>query len=168
MVINLIRAHGYTERESFKLYNALLGFQVAINSNFFRDEILNHDPFENELGFTNSQLYDLFMSGAEINTQPDGVVDLDLHLVNKYSSNAVGYALGWRIFTFKNMFESLSTAFLSGHYAHEYCHTQGLWDPMDLERVEYNFPYEVGRIVEKIILTNNDYQNSSLNIEYVQ
>ncbi len=149
--IKVVNAYGYTQGDEPTLRSALTGFRTAANMQEFQNLIINHNPFETDKHLTNEEIYKIIMSGQEKGTQTDNEADLNLSLDYTYSPAAVGYTMGLKIFTFKNMFDALSIAELAGHYAHEYCHTLGFRDPDDLSNVSNNVPYEIGRIISELV-----------------
>lgn len=150
--IKVVSITNYTQDQFPKLKEALSHFQHCINSEDFEDAIANHPGFTTDDDLTNEQIYDLIMSGQELNSSPNRQADLDLVLELKISNDAVGYTIDTTIHTFESMFETQTSAFLAGHYAHEYCHTLGFKDPDSLVDTSDNVPYEVGRIITELAM----------------
>lgn len=150
--IKVVNITNYTQDQFPKLKEALSHFQHCINSDEFEDAIVNHPGFDTIDGFSNQQVYDIIMAGQELNSHPNRQADLDLVLELKISNDAVGYTIDTTIHTFESMFEAQSSAFLAGHYAHEYCHTLGFKDPDSLVDTSDNVPYEVGRIITELAM----------------
>ena len=156
MRITKVRTHRYSPAEIEKLDIALEFFSNAINSVEFQRNIEQHEPFDTVENYSNAEIYNIIMSGNEADTNGgiDHEADLNLTLDLRTSTDAIGYTKQERIFTFQNFFEQLEPTKLAGHYAHEYCHTLGFADPSNLDELERNVPYEVGRIIEEIAISN--------------
>lgn len=150
--IKVVSITNYTEDHFPKLKEALSHFQHCINSEDFEDAIANHPGFTTDDDLTNEQIYDIILSGQELNAPANRQADLDLVLELKISNDAVGYTIDTTIHTFESMFDAQSSAFLAGHYAHEYCHTLGFKDPDSLADTSDNVPYEVGRIITELAM----------------
>ncbi len=156
MRITKVRTHRYSPAEIEKLDIALELFSNAINSVEFQRNIEQHEPFDTVENYSNAEIYNIIMSGDEADTNGgiDHEADLHLTLDLRTSTDAIGYTKQERIFTFQNFFDQLEPTKLAGHYAHEYCHTLGFADPSNLDELERNVPYEVGRIIEEIAISN--------------
>lgn len=150
MKIKVVKLHGYKNEDRLKLKDTLTSFQLCINSTDFKDLILGHEVFDSDNNLSNNDVYNIIMSGREVGTNVDYEADLDLSIDERQSTNTIGYNTGKKIFTFRNMFENLPVSTLSGHFAHEYCHTLGFRDPSDLSNRQNNVPYEVGRIIQEL------------------
>ena len=154
LIIKSVRTQYYSEENLVKLRESLDHLRLAINSVQFRARIFSHTPFNTPQRYNNRQIYEIIMSGKEIRTEIDNEADLDLTLDSRHSSDIIGYTRDTKIFTFRNMFDSLSPWHLAGHYAHEYCHTLNFYDPADFNEIESNVPYEVGRIIASGMMEN--------------
>ncbi|MFY7840422.1 MAG: hypothetical protein ACOVP7_09100 [Lacibacter sp.] len=156
MRITKVRTHRYSSADIEKLDIALELLSNAINSVEFQHNIEEHELFDTSDGYSNKDIYNIIMSGDEADTGGgiDHEADLNLTLDLRTSTDAIGYTKHERIFTFQNFFEQLEPTKLAGHYAHEYCHTLGFADPSDLSDLSRNVPYEVGRIIEEISISN--------------
>lgn len=157
MRITRVHADRYSKTELEKLDMALELFSQAVNSVQFLKTIEAHSTFDTKLNLTTKQIYNLIMSGDEAYTDEgvDNEADLDLTLDLRISTDAIGYTIENRIYTFRNFFHQLLTTKLAGHYAHEYCHTLGFSDPQNLTDISRNVPYEVGRIIEELAIANH-------------
>jgi hypothetical protein len=172
MKIKRIHSDRYSIDELEKLDVALELFDFAINSVQFQRFIEIHEPFETQENFSNEQIYGIVMSGDEKYTNEgiDYEADLDLTIDPRNSTDAIGYTLRNRIYTFRNFFHQLLPTKLAGHYAHEYCHTLGFKHTFDFQDISKNVPYEVGRFVEELaigshrtyITTPGSLENTSL------
>lgn len=156
MRITKVKTHRYSRTDIEKLDVALELLSNAINSVEFKHNIEQHEPFDTVEHYSNVEIYNIIMSGDEADTNGgiDHEADLNLTLDLRISTDAIGYTKHERIFTFQNFFEQLEPTKLAGHYAHEYCHTLGFADPSNLDELERNVPYEVGRIIEEIAISN--------------
>lgn len=143
----------YQKSDEEKLTNALISFRSAVNSTKFRNLIINHKPFKNDDNLNNQGIYNTIMSGQEQGTEVDFTANLRLAINLKDGIDKVGYTTSTgKIFTYRNMFNKLSSNELAGHYAHEYCHTLGFSDPDNLNDTSDNVPYEVGRIITQLAI----------------
>lgn len=156
MRITKVKTHRYSTIDIEKLDVALELLSNAINSVEFQRNIEQHAAFDTVENYSNAEIYNIIMSGDEADTNGgiDHEADLNLTLDLRTSTDAIGYTKHERIFTFQNFFEQLEPTKLAGHYAHEYCHTLGFADPSNLDELERNVPYEVGRIIEEIAISN--------------
>ncbi len=167
MRITRIHADRYSSSELEKLDIALELFSHAVNSVNFQRTIEQHILFETNSNFSNREIYNIIMGGDEAFTNEgvDFEADLDLTLDFRISTDAIGFTIKERIFTFRNFFQQLRPTKLAGHYAHEYCHTLGFSDPRDLTDIARNVPYEIGRIIEEIAINNHRvFITSNLNL----
>lgn len=157
MRITRVHADRYSPNELEKLDIALELFSHAVNSVTFMRTIEQHERFDTEFNLSNQRIYGLIMSGDEAFTNEgvDFEADLDLTMDLRTSTDAIGFTVEERIFTFRNVFQQLQPTKLAGHYAHEYCHTLGFADPHDLRDTSRNVPYEVGRIIEELAISNH-------------
>lgn len=157
MRITRVHADSYSSNELEKLDIALELFSHAVNSVQFQRTIEQHIPFDTGSNLSNQQIYGIIMSGDEAFTNEgvDFEADLDLTMDFRTSTDMIGFTIDERIFTFRNFFHQLLPTKLAGHYAHEYCHTLGFADPGDLRVLSGNVPYEVGRIIEELSISNH-------------
>lgn len=156
MRITRIKTHRFSTAEIEKLDLALELFSHAVNSVHFKNSIETHPPFDTVANLTNKEIYTTIMNGDEVGggRDIDEEADLNITMDLRNSTDAIGYTKDERIFTFQNFFQQLDPTKLAGHYAHEYCHTLGFADPSNLDELERNVPYEVGRIIEEIAISN--------------
>lgn len=156
MRITRIKTHRFSPAEIDKLDIALELFSHAVNSVHFKKSIEEHSPFDTVDNLTNNEIYTIMMNGDEVGggRDIDEEADLNITMDLRNSTDAIGYTKDERIFTFQNFFQQLEPTKLAGHYAHEYCHTLGFADPSNLDELERNVPYEVGRIIEELAISN--------------
>ncbi len=156
MRITRIKTHRFSPAEIDKLDIALELFSHAVNSVHFKKSIEEHSPFDTVDNLTNNEIYTIIMNGDEVGggRDIDEEADLNITMDLRNSTDAIGYTKDERIFTFQNFFQQLEPTKLAGHYAHEYCHTLGFADPSNLDELERNVPYEVGRIIEELAISN--------------
>lgn len=158
MRINLHKVVNFTKTETSKLERSLDLLESYINSDSFREYILNFkylgkQQFANNGGLSNEEVYNLIMSGKEVlSPTKDGVWDISVTIYNTYvrGRNVIGYtypntSMQW---INRRFFSSFNLAQVGGNMAHEYCHKLGFdHDFKATVRRPYSVPYVVGDVV---------------------
>ena len=158
--INIIEYNNFDSEQAKKLFKAMGLFEKAINSNFFKQSIINH-KFKNKRrflynkGMTNEQIYNSIMLGAEtLNPIQDFEADLYLNLDK---SARRGRIIGYtnkntnQIFTYESWFNDKPVYEYSGHIAHEWCHKLGFEHHKNPNyQRQYTVPYAVGYLIREI------------------
>jgi hypothetical protein len=158
MRINLHRVENFTKAEVSKLERSLNLLESYINSDSFKQYILNFKylgklQFANNAGLSNEEIYNLIMSGKEVlSPTKDSVWDLSISIYNTYirGRNIIGYTYPNTPVQYINrrFFSSFNIAQIGGNVAHEYCHKLGLdHDFKATARRPYSVPYVVGNVV---------------------
>lgn len=159
--VNLIASKGFSVKERETLNKAVVIFETVINSEEFKQEILNYTyqkkpHFVNNNGQTNEQIFATIMAGKETFTeQADSVADFDLTIYNSgwTGRNVVGYTNPGtsKIFMNRRFYSTFEPYEIAGNMAHEWCHKLGYdHDYKRTARRAYSIPYAVGDIVVEL------------------
>jgi hypothetical protein len=180
---NLISAQNYTGENLAKLNRSLHLIESALNSDRFKQALLNFTipdgiksfhfktfkcrfligPKESQLPLhANSQVYEKIMKGNAANGV-DTLINFKVHLRPGEGGSTVGSTGGDDIIhTFEGDFNRMSDGRFAAHLVHEYCHTIGFSHSFsnrcDKLRDCFSVPYAIGNIVE-IILTGANRDN---------
>jgi hypothetical protein len=168
LTINLIEHNNYGGQRIIRLQNAMDTIGRVINSEQFKDEVLNFTTdgqvtfyyrktvFGKEIDhpYSNQEVYEIIMAGVErYGNTTTGSMDLYLTLLNGSDGNVIGFGNpgSKEIFTYSVMFDSLTIPELVNHYSHEWCHKLGFDHSFHSNRLRnYSVPYGIGNIAEKI------------------
>jgi hypothetical protein len=154
--------HGFSQIEEEKVERATSVLEVALNSEEFRNEVLNFTwngerSFADNGGLTNEQIYSAIMEARETySDQEDHIANLDLTLYSspffkRWSVVGYGYPDKPQIYVNRNYFKIMSLASIAGLLAHEWCHKLGFnHDYKRTAKRPYSVPYGVGGIVTQI------------------
>lgn len=168
---NLKSEENYIGADLDKLYRSLALLETTINSEKFRNAVLNFTTFQftaykclfaAKVGtthlrqYTNDELYGLLMKGHRTDGL-DSFMDLQLALSDNNGGSAIGQTNNYGLTTtYRAAFERMSEAELAAHYTHEWTHTMGFEhsfsNKCDSTRDCLSVPYAIGNIIE-IILT---------------
>ena len=166
--LNLIKTTGYDEPRLLKLRGALAPVENILNSQQFKDAVLNFTTngeltfsfkknwFKSFDTYTNEEVYKMIMQAHELHDNiMDGSVDLYLDLKEGSDGNVVGYGLPGDeiIHTYKEWFDNpdRKNQEIANHIIHEWCHKIGFehaqqpWQ--DINR-NNSVPYAIGNLVE--------------------
>jgi predicted Zn-dependent protease len=149
----------FDEEQTNKMLDALERLELVINSEEFKQRILNHEykgekVFVDNNGLSNEEIYEVIMKGAEdLAPKTVDVIDLDLTLYEKNNS-VVGYTYPntQRIWVNNKFFKTNSLAKVAKNVAHEWTHKLGF--EHDFNRTSsrnYSVPYAVGEIIQELI-----------------
>lgn len=150
---------GGTEKDQAKVMASVAVLEMVINSIEFKDAVLsyvwNDDvQFADNQGLTNSQIYDVLMSGQEkLNPELDYTWNIEQHLYSKRFSKAIGYTYPNVTWIKSNLrfLRSMSIAKLAAHIAHEQCHKLGFGhDYKATKKRPFSVPYAIGSIVQAL------------------
>lgn len=149
----------FNQAQENKMSSALARLQHVLNSEEFRQRILNHKyqnkkTFVDNRGMSNQEVYEEIMKGAEtLSNTVDEVLNLDITLY--FSNNSVvGYTYpnSTRIWVNNKFFAQYSYGKVAGNVAHEWTHKLGFGH--DFNRTSsrvYSVPYAVGNIVAELV-----------------
>ena len=156
--VTLNKHQQFTEKEVFKLANALNVLQIVVNSQEFKTRVLAF-TYRGEFRFfetnlSNARVYDMFMSGRQYNEQTDDYeMDIDLTIYHSRWSSTVGYTYPNTVRTWINrkFFSRYGLAEICGNVAHEYCHKIGFEHSVHpTPSRPFSVPYGIGNIVEEL------------------
>jgi hypothetical protein len=153
----------FTQDDQAKVYKAKDMLEIIINSREFKQRVLNFTwkgkkQFNNNNGLTNTQIYDLLMTGEEVMMPGStGIMNFDLTLYRSKNpwSKVKGYTLPdtMRIWMNKKFFRksSWTPIDVAGNMAHEWVHKMGFGHDYNHNADRpYSVPYAVGYIVTDI------------------
>ena len=149
----------FTPEQEEKMKKALERLKVVINSQEFKNAVLNH-TYQNQVtfvdnnGMSNEEIYYTLLDGIEkLDPVLDNEVDLDITLY--YSNNStVGYTYPdtHRIWVNNKFFSGYSLSKVAANAVHEWTHKLGFGhDYSKTTRRNYSVPYGVGTIVKQLI-----------------
>lgn len=165
LVINLISHINYSGARLVKLQSALKQLQSVLNSQQFKDAVLNYTTdgkptfsFKKNLFhsfeiYTNKQVFEMIQQAHEVpGNVTDGSVDLYLELLNGGGGSTVGYGNPGNetIYTYSEWFDAQTEASIADHIAHEWTHKIGFdhakyaWQDKNRDR---SVPYGIGELV---------------------
>ena len=157
LVVKAMEISGFNNESLEKLNKAFLVLEIAVNSDEFRDRVINFKnskgerSFASNKGMTNEEIYEHFMEGRE-NLQPETPGEMNFYLKQYHRpwSRVIGWTSGnintinvnWKYF--KN-FEPHEVA---SNLAHEWTHKMG-FDHVSAKEHD-SAPYAIGYIVSDI------------------
>jgi len=156
--VKLQAKHGYDTAEyQAKIQKAISVFEKVVNSEEFKEEVLNYEfrgkkQFVDNLGLSNQQVYNKILAGAEYGTKADNKADLFLFL-DKRQRNGIGYTYPGcnNIYTYEWFFKQAEVNEFAGHIAHEWCHNLGFdHDFRRTRKCKHSVPYAIGNIIVKL------------------
>ncbi len=166
--IKLNCADNYLDARLTKLNNVIAVMKTVINSSAFATTILNFE-FEGQKTFfyrkniwgryidhvyNNQQVLSLILlAKEEVGNQKEGQIDLYLELIMGASGSVIGFGRPEEkeIYTYAEMFDTMTIPELVNHYVHEWAHKIGFDHAFTRNRKRnYSVPYGVGDIAEKI------------------
>lgn len=158
LTVNLSIRDFSAEKEA-KLQDAIERMLIVINSEDFKQKVLNHEyqgvkTFVDNKGLSNEEVYQVLLDGAEtLNGVVDHEMDLDLTLY--YANNStVGYTYPNtnRVWTNDKFFTTNSLGKVAGNIVHEWTHKLGFeHDFNSTARRNYSVPYAVGNIIQELV-----------------
>lgn len=153
--VNLLATSGFTEKERTKLDKAIVVFETVINSEEFKQRILNYTyqkklQFVDNKGQTNEEIFATLMAGKEtFTTHADSNADFDLNIYTSgwFGRNVVGYTNPGtpKIFMNRRFYSGFEPYEIAGNMIHEWCHKLGYdHDYKSTARRPYSVPYAIG------------------------
>ncbi len=142
-----------------KLYSAFSFMEKIINSEEFKQRIINfknhkgEKKFESSKGLSNEEIYEIFMEGREIlQWETSGEVNLFLKLYDNPMSRVIGYTspktniihMNWKYF------KHFKTHEVAANLTHEWIHKLGFGHTSAKEHD--SVPYAIGYIVRDMVL----------------
>lgn len=156
--INAVLRDFSFEKEE-KMQKALRRLKLVINSEEFKQKVLDHEykgqkMFVDNQGLTNLQVYESLLRASEsLLPEEDNEIDVDITLY--YSNNStVGYTYPNVIGIWVNdkFFSTYTLGKVAANVVHEWTHKLGYTH--DFNRTtqrNYSVPYGIGSIVEKLV-----------------
>lgn len=162
LAVKEMEIDGFSGESLTKITHALAILEKVVNSDEFKDRIINFKnskgerQFASNKGLSNEEIYAIFMEGRET-LQPNtpGEMNFYLNLYNKWWSRVIGYTDGttnvininWKFF------KSNSVSDVAANLAHEWTHKIGFDHKSAKERdsAPYAIGYMVGDIAEKML-----------------
>jgi len=160
--VNLLSLTDFTPAEKTKMYQAAEVLERVVNSEEFRQAVLNFTydgkkQFVDNKGMTNEQIYETIRRGNEVLIgKDDETMDYDLTLYTPpfwKKRTVVGYTYGntLRIWVNRYYFTDYTLAEVAANLAHEWCHKIGFdHDFQRTARRPYSVPYAVGNLVGEL------------------
>ncbi len=156
-----MQIEGFSGASLQKLQSAFKVLEAAVNSEEFKDRVLNfknskgEPAFASNKGFTNEQIYEQFMEGREtLQPQTPGEMNFYLRLYNRPWSRVIGYTsattntinINWRFF------RNYAPADVAANLAHEWTHKLGFdhRSASEYDSAPYAIGYIVGDIAKKL------------------
>jgi len=155
---------GFNDSQEQFVRSAMRKFETAMNSGLLKQRIIGFTNipglrFEDNLGFTNQQVYEKLIAGSETyKPEVNFQADLFLVLVEEFIPlflpyTAIGFGLpgSKEITTGTWWFNRASEARYAGHIAHEWSHKAGFdhsFEPTPTR--QFSVPYAFGAIVEEL------------------
>jgi len=151
--VKINNATNFTAVELVKLKTAAAILEKVVNSVEFKDRILSRQPFANNEGLTNQQIYDLIQTGKEIlSPEEDHEIDVDITMYWKWGS-VIGYTYPNTLKTWINrrFYKQFDAVGIAGNIMHEYLHKMGFdHDFYNTAKRPNSVPYAVGYLVEEL------------------
>lgn len=157
LTVKPMQITGFTGTSLEKLQNAFRVLQAVVNSEEFKDRVINfrnekcERQYASNKGLTNEQIYQLFMEGREtLQQNTPGEMNYFLKLYNRPWSRVIGYTSGntnlininWKFF------KKYEPSDVAGNLAHEWIHKIG-FDHKSAKEHD-SAPYAIGYIVEEL------------------
>ena len=148
--VDIHNLKNFSDQEKIKFIGAMTEMEKVINSKEFKIAILVHD-FDQKKGYTNLELYEMFMSGKSDFSAPDRDIDIDLTLYYSWK-NTVGYTYPstWKTWINRKFFSKFSPSEIAMNVIHEDRHNAGFdhYSPLDWDSVPYAFGYIVRDLMQ--------------------
>jgi len=149
----------FSTSDEEKVLTAVELMKRVIASEEFKNAVINHTyngqkTFVDNDGYSNSEIYQIILEGAEIigNRTKNNTLDVELELYYALT-NTVGYTYSntTRIWMNTKYFNTFSPSSVAGNLMHEWLHKLGFghastWS----ESRDYSVPYAIGRIMSSM------------------
>jgi len=149
----------FSPSDEEKVLTAVELMKQVIASEKFKNAVLNHTyngqkTFVDNDGYSNSQIYQIILEGAEIigNKTKNNTLDVELELYYALT-NTVGYTYSNspRIWMNTKYFDTFSPSSVAGNLMHEWLHKLGFGHSSTwTESRDYSVPYAIGRIMSSM------------------
>ena len=165
LTVNIHRTDQFKAKDKGILTEAKNLIEAAINSEAFRNRVLNFTyqgkkEFVQNNGMTNQQIYDYLMSGAEklpAPSAPNHVMDLSLALYAPGifdDKTVIGYTSEDDpiIHINRRIYRDSDPSDIADNLVHEWCHKMGFDHDFEVtERRNYSVPYGIGYIIDDLV-----------------
>lgn len=160
LFVKPMKLQGFTGSNLTKMNNAFKVLEKVVNSEAFKDKILNFKntkgerQFASNMGLSNEQIFEIFMSGREtLQQNTPGEMNFYLKLYNSWWSRVIGWT-NPDINTIninKKYFTPNSIADVAANLAHEWTHKIGFdhASASEHDSAPYAIGYIVGRLAEQ-------------------
>lgn len=136
--------------------------EIVVNSDDFKQKVLHftyqgQETYVQNNGYSNSQIYDLIMAGAEqypSKTTANHTMDLYLELYTANGSSTIGYTSPSTKTIYMNtyFYNSASAGDIAGNMMHEWLHKLGFdHDSAVTARRPSSVPYAIGYIARDLV-----------------
>lgn len=165
LVVRGMEIKGFNEASQEKLKLAFRALEIAVNSDEFRDRVINFKntqgerSFASNKGMTNEEIYEHFMEGRE-DLQPETAGEMNFYLKQYYRpwSRVIGWTtpttnvinINWKFFKNYQPHE------VASNLAHEWTHKMGFGHKSAKEHdsAPYAIGYIVGDIAKRVLKNN--------------
>jgi hypothetical protein len=165
LTVKAMEINGFDSTSREKLQLAFEVLEEVVNSEEFKDRVINFKnslgerSYKSNKGFTNEEIYQIFMEGREI-LQPDTPMEMNffLRLYNRPWSRVIGYTSGstnvisinWKFF------KNYQPHQVASNLAHEWIHKLGFdhTSAREHDSAPYAIGYIVGDMAAKILKAN--------------
>lgn len=168
LIIDLIEARNYDDTRRVRLDSAIEVMRSVLNSNAFKDAVLNFTTKGEKTFFyrrslfgkwidhpySNEEVYNMIMTAHE-NPRDIALGHIDLYLVLEQGGGGGVIGFGHpgekEIHTYVESFDAMSIPELADHYTHEWTHKLGFDHAYLAHKTRDNsVPYGVGGIVKNL------------------
>ncbi len=149
----------FNEAQELKVRTAITLIKKVIASEEFRTRVLNHTykgekTFMDNGGFTNAEIYQQILDGAEEmgNTTKNNTMDVELELYYD-ATTTIGYTYpnSGRIWMNTKYFDKYTPTKVSDNLTHEWLHKIGFTHATSYSTSrDYSVPYAIGYLVEEL------------------
>ena len=152
---------GFTNKENINIKKAFEIIEVVINSNEFKNKVINYKAAPSEFGFTsnremnNTQVYEFLMNGQEVlggdNTLGEMNFDMKRYWSSWFTRKVIGYTnIGKSNTIFGNgrKYQNFDSVDMASNITHEWIHLMGFYH--DSAADHNSVPYAVGYIIRDL------------------
>ena len=154
-----IKMTNFSEYQEKKMRESLIKLEVVINSEQFKQRVLDHvynnqKQFRKNKGLSNEEIYNKLMLGAE-DLLPEVDQEMDIDVTMYYKNNStVGYTYPNTTRTWVNskFFNRYTHAQVAKNIVHEWTHKLGFEHSFNsTSSRRYSVPYAIGSIIQDLM-----------------